>query len=99
VINCSGPSCDYDRTTDPLLRDLLDRGLARPDPLKLGLDVTATCALHEASGAVSRRMFAVGPITKGRFWEMTAVPDLRRQCDTLATHLASLLMQMPGGAS
>jgi uncharacterized NAD(P)/FAD-binding protein YdhS len=29
------------------------------------------------------------------FWEMTAVPDLRRQCEALATHLAGLLGGMP----
>ncbi len=95
VINCSGPSCDYERTTDPLLRALLDAGRARPDPLRLGLDVTGTCALREATGAVSRQLFAVGPITKGMFWEMTAVPDLRRQCESLATHLAGLLGGLP----
>ncbi len=95
VINCSGPSCDYERTADPLLRALLDMGLARPDPLRLGLDVTGTCALREASGAVSRQLFAVGPITKAMFWEMTAVPDLRRQCEALATHLAGLIGGLP----
>ncbi len=95
VINCSGPSCDYGRTGDPLLRTLLDSGQARPDPLRLGLDVTGSCALREASGAVSRQIFAVGPITKAMFWEMTAVPDLRRQCEALATHLAGLLGGLP----
>jgi uncharacterized NAD(P)/FAD-binding protein YdhS len=95
VINCSGPSCDYERTGDPLLRRLLDTGLARPDLLRLGLDVTSTCALREASGAVSRQLFAVGPITKAMFWEMTAVPDLRRQCELLATHLSGLLGSLP----
>lgn len=43
------------------------------------LDVTANCALLDRDGAVSRRLFAVGPVTKGAFWEMTAVPDIRRQ--------------------
>jgi uncharacterized NAD(P)/FAD-binding protein YdhS len=95
VVNCAGPSCDYQRTTDPLLRSLLDSGLARPDPLRLGLDVTGTCALREASGSVSRQLFAVGPITKAMFWEMTAVPDLRRQCEALATHLAGLVGGLP----
>ncbi len=95
VINCSGPSCDYGRSRDPLLRSLLGSGVARPDRLHLGLDVTGTCALREASGAVSCQVFAVGPITKAMFWEMTAVPDLRRQCEALATHLAGLLGALP----
>jgi uncharacterized NAD(P)/FAD-binding protein YdhS len=88
VINCSGPGCDYDRITDPLVRDLLDRGLVRPDDLRLGLDVTGNCALKHEDGSISRRLFAVGPATKGAFWEMTAVPDIRRQCEYLGDFLA-----------
>jgi uncharacterized NAD(P)/FAD-binding protein YdhS len=90
VINCAGPGADYARISDPLVRTLLQDGTARPDQLRLGLDVTATCALRLGSGAISRRVFAVGPVTKAAFWEMTAVPDIRRQCELLAQHLASL---------
>ena len=36
LINGTGPATDITRAADPLLRDLLDRGLARPDPLRLG---------------------------------------------------------------
>ena len=91
VVNCSGAGADYDRITDPLVRMLLREGIARPDPLRLGLDVTATCALRLGTGAISRRIFAVGPVTKAAFWEMTAVPDIRRQCELLAQHLATLV--------
>jgi len=96
VINCAGPGADYDRIADPLVRRLLAEGTARPDALRLGLDVTATCALRLASGAISRRLFAVGPVTKAAFWEMTAVPDIRRQCELLAQHLATLV-KAPAG--
>jgi len=75
---------------DPLVRSLLLVGLARPDPLRLGLDVSPTCALRGRCGIASRRLFAVGPVTRGAFWEMTAVPDIRRQCEQLARHLAHL---------
>jgi hypothetical protein len=63
----------------------------RPDPLRLGLDVTANCALKHADGSISRRLYAIGPVTKGAFWEMTAVPDIRRQCEFLGEFLASQL--------
>jgi uncharacterized NAD(P)/FAD-binding protein YdhS len=98
VINCAGPCADYDRIADPLVRRLLAEGTARPDTLRLGLDVTGTCALRLGSGAVSRRLFAVGPVTKAAFWEMTAVPDIRRQCELLAQHLATLV-KAPGGVT
>ena len=38
LINATGPAADVTATTDPLLRGLLDSGLARPDPLRLGID-------------------------------------------------------------
>ena len=90
VINCAGPGADYDRIADPLVRRLLADGVVRPDALRLGLDVTQSCALLHRDGSISRRLFAVGPVTKGAFWEITAVPDIRRQCEQLAQHLASL---------
>ena len=98
VINCSGPCCDYARIPHPLVRNLLARGFVRPDPLRLGLDVSGTCALIDGNGAVSRRLFAVGPVTKGAFWEMTAVPDIRRQCEFLAAHLAAHVKPVPAAA-
>ena len=90
VVNCSGPGADY-RDPEPLIRSLLGQGIVRPDPLKLGLDVTAHCALLDPNGAISRRLFAVGPVTKGAFWEMTAVPDIRRQTELVAEYLAGLV--------
>ncbi|MBV8521819.1 MAG: FAD/NAD(P)-binding protein [Acetobacteraceae bacterium] len=95
VIACSGPNADYSRISHPLVRSLLAQGVVRPDPLRLGLDVTPNCALLNREGAISRRLFAVGPVTKSAFWEMTAVPDIRRQCEFLAQHLASLTKPPP----
>lgn len=95
VINCAGPGADFDRISDPLIRSLLRDGVVRPDPLRLGLDVTGNCALLNRDGAISRRLFAVGPVTKGTFWEMTAVPDIRRQTEKLAEYLAGLIKAAP----
>jgi uncharacterized NAD(P)/FAD-binding protein YdhS len=95
VVNCSGPSCDYRRIAHPLVRSLLEAGMVKPDPLRLGLDVTSSCALKDRRGAISGKLFAIGPVTKGAFWEMTAVPDIRRQCEFLAGHLGSLVRTAP----
>ncbi len=95
VVNCAGPGADYDRISDKLIRGLLRDGAARPDPLRLGLDVTGNCALLNKDGAISRRLFAIGPVTKGTFWEMTAVPDIRRQAEKLAEYLAGLAKATP----
>ncbi|MCB8875389.1 FAD/NAD(P)-binding protein [Acidisoma silvae] len=91
VINCSGPESDFGRIRDPLVRRMLDQGMVRPDALSLGLDITRTCALLGRDGGISRRLFAIGPVTKGAFWEMTAVPDIRQQAEFLAGQLAALV--------
>ena len=90
MINCAGPNADYGRIRDGLIRSLLSKGLVRPDALSLGLDVTANCALLDREGAISRRLFAIGPVTRGAFWEMTAVPDIRQQAEFLAGRLAAI---------
>jgi uncharacterized NAD(P)/FAD-binding protein YdhS len=68
---------------------MLNAGQARPDALRLGLDVTSECAIIGASGEASPRIFAVGPVTSGIFWEITAVPDIRLQVARVARHLLS----------
>jgi uncharacterized NAD(P)/FAD-binding protein YdhS len=98
IINCSGPGCDYDRISDPLVRSLLARGQVRPDRLRLGLDVTGNCAVKRADGAISRRLFAVGPVTKGAFWEIVAVPDIRLQCEALGDFLAGHVGYLQAGS-
>jgi uncharacterized NAD(P)/FAD-binding protein YdhS len=91
VINCSGPGCDYARIADPLIRALLDRGDVRPDALRLGLDVSSLCALRNRRGEIWQRLYAIGPVTRPAFWEVTSVPDIRRQCEALAAHLSARL--------
>ena len=87
VINCMGPLSDLSRVAAPLIRGLLASGAARPDPLNLGIEVSGEGAVIDAAGRVARNLFAVGPLTKGVFWETTAVPDIRVQCERLADHI------------
>lgn len=91
LINCSGPQGDFARIREPLIRHLLKTGAARPDALRLGLDIGANLALIRRDGTASRRLFALGPPTRGVFWEITAVPDIRNQCRTFASWLAPKL--------
>jgi uncharacterized NAD(P)/FAD-binding protein YdhS len=91
VVSCTGPCTDVSRSQDPLLRSMLRDGLARPDECRLGLDVTVSGALVGSDGAVSQRLFALGPLTRGAFWEITAIPEIRRQTEDLALHIAHML--------
>ena len=84
VINCTGPTGDVLSSTDRLVRDLVRRGLARPDPLRLGFDVDDQSRLRDVSGAASPTLVVVGPASRGGAWEMTAVPDIRGQAASVA---------------
>jgi uncharacterized NAD(P)/FAD-binding protein YdhS len=42
------------------------------------------------SGAPTRGLFALGPLGQGSLWEITAVPEIVRQCDVAAQSLAAL---------
>jgi uncharacterized NAD(P)/FAD-binding protein YdhS len=91
VINCTGPTGDVLTSTDPLIQDLVRRGLARPDPLRLGFDIDEACRLRDVSGAATPTLFAIGPATRGAHWEMTAVPDIRGQAAAVAQALLDTL--------
>ena len=87
VVNCTGPDSDYRRVASPLLSDLMDQGLVRPDPLALGLDVADDGALLDAEGVPSDFLYTLGPLRKGGLWESIAVPELRVQIYDLAERL------------
>ena len=88
AVNCTGPEGSIARVDDPLVRQLLARGLARADALGLGLDVDAAHRVIGADGRPSPRLYALGPLTKGALWEIVAVPDIRHQVRDVARTLA-----------
>lgn len=65
VINCTGPDGDCRRVENPLIASLFQNGLARPDELFLGLDVSEDGALIDGEGKRSDSLFALGPCTEG----------------------------------
>lgn len=92
IVDCRGIGATPLKIVNPALCSLLERGLARLDPLHIGIDVTSDCAIIDRSGAPSERLFAVGPLTRSAFWEIVAVPDIRNQCKALADRLARALV-------
>ncbi|HMJ76522.1 MAG TPA: FAD/NAD(P)-binding protein [Iamia sp.] len=88
VVSCTGPSADVGRTTDPLLRHLLDTGIAALGPHRMGLAVDPCGALLAADGAPSPGLWTVGPLRKGTLFETTAIPELRAQAQALAPLLS-----------
>ena len=89
VINCTGPAADLRAAGVWLVSGLLESGLVRQDPLRLGLETAKEGRVVDAHGSPSRTLFAVGPLRKGALWESTAMPEIRVQ----AAELAELLLR------
>ena len=87
VANCTGPASDLGRLAIPLLDEIKTRGWAYADALKLGLE-TDDCALLQADGVPSSWLFALGPVTRPAWWEITATPEIAVQVDRLVAKLA-----------
>ena len=101
-VNCTGPLGAIGRSEDGVIRSLLDAGRARPDRLGIGLDVDGRSRVlrDEAStGSASPQderpslLWALGPLTKGRFWEIVAVPDIRGQVADVAKDISEELQR------
>ncbi len=87
MINGSGGTTDISATASPLLRDLFGRGMARPDPLRLGIDADPAGAVLGADGRPSTFLHALGPPLRGLWYETTAIPEIRDQAAALADHI------------
>jgi uncharacterized NAD(P)/FAD-binding protein YdhS len=83
VVNCSGPG-RLPAAADPLVRTLLDAGLARTGPHGLGLDIDDAGRLRDRAGAAGG-IWLIGPLRRGAQWETTAMPEIRTQARRLAT--------------
>jgi uncharacterized NAD(P)/FAD-binding protein YdhS len=98
IVNCSGPETDYARIRHPLIQSLLAAGRARPDPLRLGLDLSRDFQLIGRDGTPTPGLHALGPPARGLLWEATAVPDIRKQCAQFAAKLAADVAGQAAGA-
>lgn len=88
LINCTGPQSNLLATRQSLLRLLLASGNIRPDRHRLGIDVNAQAETIDVNGRVNPHLLALGPMTRGAFWEIVAVPDIRVQTWNVARRLA-----------
>jgi uncharacterized NAD(P)/FAD-binding protein YdhS len=85
VINCTGPENDVSKLTDYFLKDCLQNGLVKQDPLKLGIEATwPNLQVIGANGVEQKGLYAVGNLLRGLLWESTAVGELRLQATMIS---------------
>jgi uncharacterized NAD(P)/FAD-binding protein YdhS len=87
AFECTGHRPDL---SSPLLRSLVKQRLARPDAHHLGIAVRPNGQVLGHDDAMTRRLFAVGPLCQGSLWEITAVPEIVCQANAAAASIAAL---------
>jgi uncharacterized NAD(P)/FAD-binding protein YdhS len=90
IIDCSATG-RIRGEADPLLSQLMAQGLARCDRLGGRLDVTRESVVVGRTGTETMGLFALGPLSAGHFFEITAVPEIREQCVRVAQDVNRLL--------
>ncbi|PZM08183.1 FAD/NAD(P)-binding protein [Rhizobium tubonense] len=88
IVNCTG----MERAGighSPLLREMQAVGMVRADDLGLGISVDSQSQVLGTSGERQPGLFAVGALTAGQFWEITAVPDIRVQAKKVAEKIGA----------
>ncbi len=75
AFRCVGPS--YRAGTHSLIKNMIDKNLLRPHESGFGLK-----AAEDLS--VGKKIYAIGPLLFGEFFETTAVPEIRAQAQKVA---------------
>ncbi len=91
VINCTGPTSDYRIAHEALLLQLDADGMLHADVDRLGIAVNQQLQVLDRNGAVQPHLYCVGPLLKAKFWEATAVPELREHAKTAVEHMLASL--------
>ncbi|WP_176705744.1 FAD/NAD(P)-binding protein [Rhizobium grahamii] len=86
LVNCTGMErAGIDHS--PLLNEMMRLGLIAQDPLRLGIQVNDRSEVQFTTETERARLFCVGALTAGQFWEITAVPDIRIQAKAVAEEI------------
>lgn len=91
VINCTGPQLNYLKLHNPLIKNMLQKGLIHPGPLHLGVDAFPDGKVKNHFNETI--IYALGSALTGVLFESTAVPELRIQAEVLADIL--LFSELP----
>lgn len=84
VVNCLGFEFDWQKIDDPLVRQLVARGLVKPDPFGFGIGASRTDhAVLDADGQAQPGLHAVGHPLRGVIWESNAISEHVPQAGTV----------------
>jgi uncharacterized NAD(P)/FAD-binding protein YdhS len=84
VINCTGPNPNPDRTHDGLIENLVASRLARAGEAGIGLDVDRRNRVLDKTGTAQPSLLAMAALTRGHWWEITAIPEIAQQAQVMS---------------
>ncbi|MCB4769689.1 FAD/NAD(P)-binding protein [Ancylobacter sp. Lp-2] len=91
VVVATGPAHGRVFADNPLLAALAADGLARPDPLRLGIDVDRQGRAFGADGRARPDLFVAGPLARGTVGELMGLPDVTNYAIRIAGEVAAQL--------
>lgn len=87
IINCTGSNTKFVENSSTLLQNLLKTGIIKVDQLGIGLEVNYSSQLIDINNRTQEYLFAIGILTRGVFGDITAITDIRKQCNKVAKKL------------
>ena len=87
VLQATGFNTGLSRYTTPLLRSLLEGGLAQIDALDMGLAVDPEQRLIDGKGQVRTDAHVIGALALGSRFECIAMPEIRSTAAAIAHDL------------
>lgn len=91
LIRATGLTLDLRNAMQTPFARMIADGLITADPHGLGLRTDAAGRALDAKGERVPSLSILGPLQRGQFWEITAVPELREAAKSLGQRLASEL--------
>ncbi|MGI8468296.1 MAG: FAD/NAD(P)-binding protein [Pyrinomonadaceae bacterium] len=87
IFNCIGSESDFNQVDSTLVKILIEKGLIKPDSLRMGIDATPNGKIIDAAGKIFDAILTLGTSLKGVLWETTAMPEIRAQAKNLALRI------------
>ncbi len=91
IVNCTGPQIRPSRSRNPIIRSLLEGGLACEDEAGIGLETNAHWQAVCPDGSLVPGLYFLGPLTRGQIGETPAVPIITHQVLSLIPGLIESL--------
>ncbi|MGC4016010.1 MAG: FAD/NAD(P)-binding protein [Luteolibacter sp.] len=88
ILDATGPARDIHTLRHPLICNLLRRGFLTADVHRLGVETLADYRAVQRNGRPAPWLHVIGPMLRARYFEATAIPELRLHVAALAARVA-----------